>query len=229
MKFLVAHPKATCISAKKLAKAIGADTYNLTTGDKREFNGYDLVWNYGSREVLYAPVLVNRPIAVQRCVDKLQTFEIMRRAHVPTVDYTMFKHNVPENWESIVIRDSRTGRKAEGLYFAEQGEVLRDGALYTEYFPHIAEYRIVCGFGWVLGRYKKVAVEGDWYFELMHEQGFEQVDSDCLAAAKALGIDYVGFDVLENSKGNCVIIEAYLVMYLTIFFILPETNSKASS
>lgn len=208
MKILIAHPKATCISAKKLAKAIGAETYNLTTGDKREFEGYDMVWNYGSREAIYAQHLANRPIAVQRCVDKLQTFEIMRRFNIPTVDYTMFKHNVPEHWNSIVIRDKRDGRKAEGLYFAEQGEALRDGAIYTEYFPHIAEYRIVCGFGWVLGRYKKVAVDGDWYFELMHKQGFEQVDKDCLKAARSLGIDYVGFDVLEDSQGSCVIIEA---------------------
>ena len=42
----------------------------------------------------------------------------------------------------------------------------------------------------------------------MHKQGFEQVDKDCLKAARSLGIDYVGFDVLEDSQGNCVIIEA---------------------
>ena len=206
MKLLVVHPKATCISARKLAQAIGATTYDLRDG-LDTFNGYDLVWNYGSSQPLYGDNIINRPIAVQRCVDKIQTFEILRRNRIPTVDYTIFKHNVPETWKSIVIRDSRTGRKAEGLYFAEQGEKLRDGELYTEYFPHIAEYRIVVMMGRVVGRYRKDQVGADWLFTPMHPQGFEQVDFDCERAANAIGIDYVGFDVLENAEGECVIIE----------------------
>ena len=206
MKLLVVHPKATCISARKLAKAIGADTYDLRDG-RDEFFGFDLVWNYGATQPIHGDNIVNRSISVQRCVDKVQTFEILRRNKIPTVDYTIFKHNVPDTWESIVIRDSRTGRKAEGLYFAERGEKLRDGELYTEYFPHIAEYRVVVMMGRVVGRYRKDKVGEDWLFTPMHHQGFEQVDWDCERAADAIGIDYVGFDVLENAKGDCVIIE----------------------
>ena len=106
MKLLVVHPKAPCVSARKLAKAIGAETYDLRDG-RTEFNGYDMVWNYGSTSPIYGENMVNRPIAVQRCVDKIQTFEILRRNRIPTVDYTIFKHNVPDSWDSIVIRDSR--------------------------------------------------------------------------------------------------------------------------
>lgn len=208
MKILIVHPQATCISARKLAAAMGGTTYNLTTGKQREFPGYDLVWNYGSREVVRADHLVNRPIAVQRCVDKIQTFEILRRYGLPTVDFTIFKHNVPDFWKSVVIRSQRDGRKAEGLEYAEQGDPIPDGQLFTEYFPHVHEYRVVCGFGRVIGRYRKDRVENDWYFTHMSPQGFGQVDKDCLKAARVLGIDYVGFDVLEDTKGDCVILEA---------------------
>jgi len=34
------------------------------------------------------------------------------------------------------------------------------------------------------------------------------MDNMCLKAAHALGIDYVGFDVLAQTKNDCVIIEA---------------------
>lgn len=207
MKLLVVHPKATCISARKLAKALGADIYDLRGGNT-EFFGYDMVWNYGASEPISGDNIVNRTIAVQRCIDKVQAFEIFRRNKVPTVDYTIFKHNVPDTWESVVIRDSRKGRKAEGLHFAERGEPLRDGELYTEYFPHIAEYRIVVMMGRVVGRYRKDRNGADWLFTPMQRQGFEQVDWDCERAAEALGIHYAGFDVLENAKGECVVIEA---------------------
>lgn len=208
MKILIAHPKATCLSARKVAKALGADTYDVTKGARTEFPEYDLVWNYGSSKEIRGNHVINRYIAVQRCVDKVQTFEILRRYEIPTPDFTIFKHNVPDIWESIVIRDKRDGRKAEGLHYAERGDVLPDGELYSEYIPHIAEYRIVVGFGRILGRYRKDKVNDDWFFTLMDKQGFAQVDKHCIKAADALGIDYVGFDVLERLDGSCVILEA---------------------
>lgn len=208
MKILIAHPKATCLSARKVAKALGAETYDLTKGKRTEFPEYDLVWNYGSSKVIHGAHIINRPIAVQRCVDKVQTFEILRRYGLPVPDFTVFKHNVPDIWESIVIRDKRDGRKAEGLHYAERGDPLPDGELYSEYIPHIAEYRIVVGFGRILGRYRKDRVDDDWFFTLMDKEGFGQVDKDCRKAADALGIDYVGFDVLERFDGSCVILEA---------------------
>jgi glutathione synthase/RimK-type ligase-like ATP-grasp enzyme len=34
------------------------------------------------------------------------------------------------------------------------------------------------------------------------------MDAICIRAARALSIDYVGFDVLAQTKNDCVIIEA---------------------
>jgi glutathione synthase/RimK-type ligase-like ATP-grasp enzyme len=206
-KILIVHPKATCISAKKLAAIMKADTYDLREG-RRDFEGYDLVWNYGSSDPVYAPHLLNRTLGVQRCIDKVQTFEILHRNRVPTVDYTTFKHNVPESWETVVVRDKRNGRKAEGLHYVERGEQMRNGELYTEYFPHEYEYRIVVLCGEVVGRYRKDVVDKDWLFIPMLPQGFERLDRECIHAAKVLGIDYAGFDILENKRGKCVILEA---------------------
>lgn len=208
MKILIAHPKATCLSARKVAKALGADLYNVTDGPRKEFPEYDLVWNYGSTKEIRGNHVINRYIAVQRCVDKVQTFEILRRYGLPIPDFTIFKHNVPDIWDSVVVREKRDGRKAEGITYVERGDKLPDGELYSEYIPHIAEYRIVVGFGRILGRYRKDRVDDDWYFTLMDKQGFYQVDKDCMKAANVLGIDYVGFDVLEKADGSCVILEA---------------------
>ena len=207
MRIAVVHPKATCISARKLAKLWGADIFALHKTHQRDFQGYDLVWNYGGSENISGENIANKPLGVARCIDKVQTFEVLKRNRIPTVEWAIKKEDVPKTWKSIVIRDSRTGRKAEGLYFAEQGEPLRDGELYTEYFPHEYEYRIVVMCGEVVGRYRKDVEGADWLFTPMLKQGFHNVDRMCIAAAEVIGIDYVGFDVLENKYGKCVIIE----------------------
>jgi len=65
----------------------------------------------------------------------------------------------------------------------------------------------------VVGRYYKAETPDDkgvleWSFNVQPKRGFEKMDEACLKAAKALGIDYVGFDVVAMNKNDFVILEA---------------------
>ena len=51
-------------------------------------------------------------------------------------------------------------------------------------------------------------VDGSVNFNHQAPKGFEKIDEHCIKAAKALGIDYVGFDVLAHTKKDFVILEA---------------------
>jgi glutathione synthase/RimK-type ligase-like ATP-grasp enzyme len=62
--------------------------------------------------------------------------------------------------------------------------------------------------GAVVGRYFKKEDSGDWYFNNQPAKGFEEMDKHCIRAAKALGIDYVGFDVVAKNKKDFRILEA---------------------
>lgn len=217
MKIVVLHPKLTYESASKLAKALNADLCNPFQEDRRWFGNYDVVFNYGCHRDLAdaTRVVINTPGAVGVCKDKVKTFKRLKDAGVPFPAYATRKKDVPKDWECIVVRESVDGARAEGLDYKYQGDELPDAALYTEYFPHKYEYRIVVFKGQVVGRYRKVEVDGEWVLQLMRKQGFEEVDKDCIKAAQALGIDYVGFDVLENKQGKCIILEANSAPILT--------------
>lgn len=208
MKIVVLHPKVALESATTLAKALKADICNPFEEDRRDFRRYDVVFNYGCHRALYYKSIINDGDVVGICKDKVETFQALKKAGVPCPDFVTRKQNVPKHWEQIVIRETVDGARAEGLDYRLQGEEIPNGALFTEYFPHKYEYRIVVFNGKVVGRYRKQVRNGEWCFQLMHPQGFEEVDKDCVKAAQAIGIDYVGFDVLENKEGKCIILEA---------------------
>lgn len=215
MKIIVLHPKLAYESASKLAKALNADLSNPFEELRREYREYDVVFNYGCHRTLKYVKIVNESVAVAICKDKVETFKRLKALDIPCPAYATRKQDVPKNWECIVVRESVYGARAEGLDYKYQGDELPDAALYTEYFPHKYEYRIVVFKGQVVGRYRKVEVDGEWELQLMRKQGFEEVDAGCIKAAQALGIDYVGFDVLENKQGKCIILEANSAPILT--------------
>lgn len=208
------------LSAKALAEGINkrshgewqARVYDIR---KREYPDYpSFLFAYGcSNKTPYRKDIVNSPHAVKRCVSKLNTFMCLDGV-CPIPEYRKRGELIPAKWERIVVRSKVDGRKAEDLEFFHQGDVLPDAPLYTEYFEHKYEYRIVVFMGKVVGRYYK-AVTGtmpngqlEWSFMVQRKRGFEAIDDACLKAAKALGIDYVGFDVVAKDKQHFVVLEA---------------------
>jgi glutathione synthase/RimK-type ligase-like ATP-grasp enzyme len=214
MKIAIIHYVAG-ISSKILAEAlrnngVEADVINLNKDYlPNRAAGYDHVFSYGASHKCNHPNRINSADAVARCVNKPATFDALKAAGCNTVEYCTEKNRVPKHWETVVIRDKIDGRKAEGLNYHVQADgPIPNGCLFSEYFEHKYEYRIMVFKGEVVGRYFKAETDGDWYFKLQPKQGFEVMDDHCLRAAKALGIDYVGFDVVANNKKDFKILEA---------------------
>lgn len=217
MKICVLYPQCSMESAKELAQKMGWDAVNPFQEARRDFRMYDGVFNYGCNRTIHAHNVINQTKSVATCINKVATFEAFKKAGVPTVAYTTRYEDVPRAWDIVVIRDKIDGNKAEGLdyyyhdFLGRDQEVndvypMKRGALYTEHFAHNYELRVVVFCGKVVGCYKKDDNNGQWDFNEFKPQG--PLLMDAITAAKALNIDYVGFDVLVNNKGAYVFLEA---------------------
>jgi len=210
MKILVISPKASEDSAKRLARELGAEYQNPYKTGRGSFKEYQLVINYGFSGNIITNAnanVFNEPLSVRTCINKMTTLESLALAGIPIPDYAPF---VKKNWDTVVCHTKPEGRKNEGIEYwhRDSGEPVPFAYLYTKYYDHRGEYRVVVLCGKVVGRYRKVERDGIWDLELRDKRGFEHMDAICIRAAQALGIDYVGFDVLAQTKHDCVIIEA---------------------
>jgi hypothetical protein len=211
LKVAIIHSVAG-ISSKILATAlknngVKADVFRYSDILSRDFRQYDYVFSYGCSGRTDHNNRLNSANAVATCVSKPATFNKLIQAKVSTVEYVTEKP-IPKHWDWVVIRDKTDGRKAEGLHYHENNANVPDGVLYSEYFEHKYEYRIMVFKNEVVGRYFKAEDNGDWYFNKQPPRAFEDMDEHCIRAAKAIGIDYVGFDVVANNKKDFRILEA---------------------
>jgi len=220
MKNIVIYATVSGKSARALAQAINERSFgeckarvvNPYKVDAR-INKGDIIFSYGcsSDNKTPFPVLrLNTRNAVLNCIDKRKTFVLLKKAGVPTVEYVTKMNQVPAHWDRVVVRDEVNGRKSEGLNYCYNENVSKypHANLFTEYFDHKYEHRVVVFKGVILGRYFKSARDGDWFFNPQPSRGFETMDAACIKAAAVLGIDYVGFDVVSNSKKDFRILEA---------------------
>lgn len=209
MKIIVISPKATSESAKALAEALEAKYENPFDSDRYSFHNYDVVFNYGCGYEFRGNKVVNLGNSVRNCINKIKTLSLLTKAEVPCLEYVVSKNKIPKTWDTIVVRKELEGRNGSGIEFAYQGDKIPDAVFYSNYFYHRYEYRVVVFKGKVVGRYfKKLEPDGTWTFMIARPKGFETMDEACIKAAKALSIDYVGFDVLANTKKDFRICEA---------------------
>ena len=191
------------------------DIFRPYNDDRIDFMEYDKVISLGCSAKTYTKInaRINTGTAIKLCVDKRLTFAAFDKHNVPTVGWTTEWRNIPKHWDQVVVRMKADGRKAEDLDFYilpdQLGNVPKNAALYTQCHYGRFEYRVVVLAGKVVGRYFKALIPGgEWEFRLQNPKGFKEMDKQCIKAAKALGIDYVGFDVLAHTKKNFVILEA---------------------
>lgn len=194
--------------------------YPYKDDERRNFLDYDVVFGYGCSATTQHKKRLNSAGATKKCVDKRETFKAWETYHedIKYPNFVLSFDKIPKHWDTVVTRRDPKGRKAEDLEFTNQcdGEVPpRDGKLYTEHFDHTKEYRIMYFNGEIVGRYLKNDVDGEWYFDLQDKRGFELMDQHCIRAAKAIGIDYCGFDVVANTKRDFCILEANSGCHLT--------------
>ena len=211
------------ISSKELGNFLSTPEWKVPVdkphqSGKFDWRNVDVVFNYGcGYRGMLAKKFINTPDAVCRCVDKPTTFEAFKKAKVNTVEHTQDRNKIPKHWNWVVVRKETDGRKAEGLSFHENVEgQIPIGQLYSEYYEHRFEYRVVVFMGKVVGfYYKRRKNDGNWYFNIQKPNGFEEMGDHCIRAAKELGIDYVGFDVVAKDKKNFKILEANSAPILT--------------
>lgn len=220
MKHIVIYSSVCGASSRSLDKALNTRSNGECKArvinpykDDVPLNPGDIVFAYGCSASNYSQHQhrrINSRYAVLNCVDKLVTFDLLRKNKIPTVESVSSYEDIPFHWKTIVYREKVDGKKAEGLEYLSQEEIplFKNGELYTEYFEHRYEYRIVVFMGQVVGRYYKADKEGEWHFIKQRKDGFEEMDKACLKAAKVLGIDYVGFDVVSRNKKDFRILEA---------------------
>ena len=208
MKVCILHPEIGKESAEELAALIKADTINPYKSARRDYREYDLLFNYGCNRKIKCNRIVNKSLAVSKCIDKIKTFKAFAEAGVPHPEYTDNPDNIPEHWDQIAIRKSRRGAQAQDIEYVYQGEAVPKAELYTQVYYHKHEFRIVVFMGKVVGRYVKRRNKKEWLLEPVRKEGFDKIDEACVKGAEALGIDYVGFDVLAKSQTKFIILEA---------------------
>lgn len=211
MDIIVISPKASEDSAKRLAKELNAEYDNPYQSGRNDYTAYDVIINYGYSQLFKMNrhvILVNSPASVQNCIDKRTTLHILAVNGVPVPE---FAAKVKDEWGVVFCHTKPDGRKNEGIvhWYRDNHEPIPPAYLYTNYYAHRGEYRVVVLDGVVVGRYRKVLDdEGMWSFELRDKRGFDFMDAACLKAARVLGAKYVGFDVLAKRKDDFVILEA---------------------
>jgi glutathione synthase/RimK-type ligase-like ATP-grasp enzyme len=215
MNICVVHPKIAAQSASRLAKALGCDRSNPYEARHSDYSGFDLVFNYGVSAKLKAKKFINHPLSVAICKDKLLTYKAFKLADIPTVEFTIDKQAIPKAWKTIVCRKTVDGARGEGMDYVYQGDPIPDAALYTKFYDHRYEFRVVVFKGQVVGRYIKIEEDGEWLLVELEADDFEGIDAACVDAAHVLNIDYVGFDVLAKNMDRFVILEANTAPIIT--------------
>lgn len=209
MKICVIHPKSLNKSAKWLAETLGAVTCNPWEKDVHNFKQFDVVFNYGCNRSFLANNVINKTNAVATCISKLKTLYKLAKLQIPTIPFTEDIKEIPDSWKEIVCRETDKGAKGDGFSVVKRGKLLPPAAFYSEYYKHKWEFRVMIFNGKVVVRYvKREDKEGNWEFDSVDKAGFEAMDAACLAAAKVIGIDFVGMDILANSPTEFKILEA---------------------
>ena len=226
------YPYTTAaVSAKRLSQHLndmgvpssviqGDHSYEPMFGDMivRWGNPHEPVW---WKEACGLPIL-NHPEATRKSVNKLRTFQVLMKSHVPMVPWTHYQETARElntKGKTIFSRTTVVGRDGEGLIVCppnNPGRIPR-ADLYTVFVPSIAEFRVhVLPSGNIFAQRKEGTEQGIRYpirtstngysFKKINEvpPSVSKVASD---AIRTLGLHFGGVDLLWCEDGRALILE----------------------
>ena len=209
MNYCVVAPKICKESAKLLADSIKAFRSNPYAAKRTNYKEFDVVFNFGCAKSIDYNKIINKPEAVALCTNKVATYERLKQHKVSTVSYVTSDKDVPKSWNWVVCRETVDGRNCDGVLITRPYDLVLNCPLYTKFFSHDEEYRIVVFNNKVVARFKKDKEDqGLRELILMQPQGFKAIDEACVKACKAVEIDYAGVDVLCKEKtGEFIVLE----------------------
>lgn len=201
----ISFTKAGKESAEKLANALGAPM--VYGPDQPNFHG-QLVFNYGcSYKNKTTKEYINKPDAVRIAINKILTLAMCKATGLPTVDFVLNKKDIPKTWHTIVARTKIDGKENDGMEIIIKGDPIPDAPLYTHYFDHKFEFRIVVFKGKVAHRYLKKRNKGMWEFMSLDPEGFSDIDTVAIKATENVGLDYAGVDIIAKNPTNFRLLE----------------------
>ena len=188
----------------------------------------DVIFNYGSRNQMITDIynravvagtqFLNTPSSVNRAANKVNAFNALRDAGVPTVEFTTETETARDwinNGSTVYSRTVLNGHSGEGIHIAEDIDDFVEAPLYTKGITlQRREFRVHVMRGTVIYVQQKKRVEG-WrdlpeYSERIrnHHTGWIYATSDinpneacissAIAAVNALGLDFGAVDVITR-------------------------------
>lgn len=246
MKYVLPY-KTASKSANALADALGWDMIGRDIDLVKGKSSITIVnWGKGDLAPKYAACrVINKPSAICTAVNKLDTFNALRTANVPTPEWTTTK-SVARQWLAdrikVCARTQLEGKDGSGLVLVGPTDgwsapVLPDAPLYTKFTPARNEYRInVCNDRTVGVQLKvptatnansDIKTGGNGYgFRLLAEgeipHGIRPVARD---AIRALGLDFGGVDLIVGVDGRAYVLEVNTAPELTPAMVTAYANA----
>jgi glutathione synthase/RimK-type ligase-like ATP-grasp enzyme len=213
MNIVVISPKVAQESAQFLAESLGADYVNPYETDKRNFTGWDIVFNYGFSRKIKSNKVFNNPENVQISRDKVACLQVLK-GKCKTIDFTLSKEEASkwiEVGEIVVARAQVKGDNGKGLVYCYTQEDLNktEAKFWTKYQDHTHEFRVNVWKGKVVSIYNKVRKNDHFKFELYRgQEEHPQLVHIAKHCYDNIGLDWMGLDLLCTNKGELHFLEA---------------------
>ena len=217
---------------RKLSRYYGANEVTCNFRPKYQVPDNAAIINYGRSQypIWYMEArergvtFINKPDAVARSVDKIQTLTILTNAGIPCLEFTT-KWEEAEQWykngHGIIARKTVTGKQGKGITYLPPNiphTGIQDFPLYTKHYAKDVEFRVHVVDGKVvdyvqkkrMGREKlsKIGLAEPDMLLRNHKRGWvfarnniihsETVKGMAIRATEALGLDYAGIDILAK-------------------------------
>jgi glutathione synthase/RimK-type ligase-like ATP-grasp enzyme len=209
---VVISPKCTVLSAKYLAKQLGADYVNPYKAGRNDFGDYDLVINYGITGDIIGKRFINSPASVRNAVDKIRTFTLLQ-GKCNIVPWSTKKTDaiawIKDN-HYVAARLTKSGYQGKGLIITDDVNKIMEHSyeLFTRYIHHDMEIRVNVFKGKIVSIVEKHDDGGeDFRMVLVRDKGKYNVEKIIKAINSNLDLDMYGADILVDNRGRCHLLE----------------------
>lgn len=238
--------KATSKSAIAISDAL--DCYRINRTNSAFTYAEDKVvinWGWGDilpREVARCRV-INKPEAIALAIDKKKAFQKFIDARVKCPAYTTDK-TTAKQWSNegyrVYCRTTAHGSDGQGIVVTSpRSDSIPNASLYTRGISIRNEYRVHVVGDDIISYQKKVhtsdrtehnplvrTTDGGWGFEVVEERYVpDNIDDECIAAVKSLGLDFGGVDVVQSEVDRM----AYVLEVNTAPHMTPYSAGKLAT